>query len=109
MACHSSHPGGTSVGSSRPYPFMNLPTCAVRYPARRSHVGSQLEVPRSRCQPPIGGPLVSTPLLCEYWPVRKVAREGQQRGLLTNEFANVVPAPPIRALVRGMACIDRAV
>jgi len=41
--------------------------------------------------PPWGGPLVRTPWLCGYRPVRIETREGQQSGLVTNMFSKVTP------------------
>ena len=38
---------------------------------------------RGRCQ--------KTPLLCEYWPLMKAAREGQQHGETTTALLNSVP------------------
>ena len=41
-----------------------------------------------------------------YWPVRNVAREGQQSGKLTKLFENVVPWAGRAARVRGMKRIS---
>ena len=49
--------------------------------------------------------LLSTRWLCAYWPVRKVARDGQQSGKLAKLFEKVAPWSPIRLSVRGMASI----
>src|SRR3954470_24802066 len=40
---------------------------------------------------PYGKKLPSTPWLCAYWPVMKVARDGQQSGNESTAFVNLVP------------------
>jgi hypothetical protein len=49
--------------------------------------------------------LLSTWWLWAYWPVRKLAREGQQRGKLVTAFWNRVPCRPIARAVNGIARI----
>ena len=47
------------------------------------------------CVAPVGGLFRSTPWLWAYWPVMKVARDGQQSGKLTKLLSNVdCPARP---------------
>ena len=57
---------------------------------RRTRCGSRPAAARRRaCRPrrapsrAFGPPLAITPVLCAYWPVRKVARDGQQSGSVT--------------------------
>ena len=50
-----------------------------------------------------------TPWLCAYWPVRKVARDGQQSEKLTKLFANVAPWSPISELTLCITFIDSTV
>ena len=42
------------------------------------------------------------PWLCVYWPVMKLAREGQHSGLLTTAFLSSVPCLPTTRLVNGI-------
>ena len=51
---------------------------------------------------PNGQKLPATPWLCAYWPVMKVAREGQQSGNESTASANVVPFAASRRLTFGM-------
>ncbi len=44
-----------------------------------------------------------------YWPVRKVAREGQQSEKLTKLFRNVAPCSPISVLTLSITRIDSSV
>ncbi len=53
--------------------------------------------------------LLSTPWLCAYWPVRKVARDGQQSDMLTKLFSNVAPWLPISELTLPITRIDSTV
>src|SRR5687768_1357929 len=80
-ANHSSHPEGT-IEASR-YPLRYLPNSPVRYPASCNHVAS-VEESSNACMPPTGPRFFQTPLVCEYVPVKKLARLGQHDGLGTN-------------------------
>ena len=51
----------------------------------------------------------STPWLCGYWPVRNVARDGQQSGNEAKLLVNVAPSPPSCWLVWLMKRIESAV
>ena len=51
----------------------------------------------------------STPWLWAYWPVRNVARDGQQSEKLTKLFANVTPWSPISELTLCITFIDSRV
>src|SRR5688572_8337232 len=44
------------------------------------------------------GPLVTTPCVWEYWPVRKEARLGAQTEFVTNISVNRIPSAPIRSM-----------
>jgi hypothetical protein len=61
---------------------MNLPMWAVVYP-RACSQRAVVWLLSNRPKPPSGGPLPSTPWLCEYWPVMSVARDGQHTGQFT--------------------------
>src|SRR4051812_7055469 len=43
------------------------------------------------------------PVFCAYWPVRVVARDGAQMGTSTKALRSVIPAPPTRLLMLGVA------
>src|SRR6185369_7177392 len=77
----------------------------VRYPAACIQVASVLVSSRA-VTPPLGGALLRTPWLWEYWPVRKVAREGAQSALVTNEFVNVTPWPTMADWMLGRSPSD---
>jgi len=47
--------------------------------------------------------------LCAYWPVRNVARDGQQSENETKLLSNVTPCSPSRRFVRSMTFIDSSV
>jgi hypothetical protein len=51
---------------------------------------------------PYGQKLPATPWLWAYWPVMKVAREGQQSGNESTASANVVPRAASRRLTFGI-------
>ncbi len=63
----------------------------------------------SFANPPAGGWLSSTPWLCAYWPVRNVARDGQQSGKLTKLFVNVTPRSAISDCTFPITDADAAV
>ena len=50
-----------------------------------------------------------TPWLCAYWPVRKVARDGQQSEYETKLLSNVTPWSAISDFTFGMTRIDSTV
>src|SRR3954447_16380204 len=50
-----------------------------------------------------------TPWLCAYWPVRNVARDGQQSEYETKLLSNVTPWSEISVFTFGMTRIDSSV
>ncbi len=82
-----------------PYPFRNLPTNPVRYPACCNHTGRVSPGSRSVGYP---GSLEKTPWLCGYWPVRIPARSGQHSGGAARPSRKRVPRSTMSANVRGM-------
>jgi hypothetical protein len=46
--------------------------------------------------------LDQTPVLCEYWPLMMVDRDGQQSAFETKAFSKVIPVLCKSALVLGM-------
>src|SRR6266540_2172313 len=91
--CQRFQPGGTYVGFRQsvslmvpsPYPLRYLPTMPVKYRWSSGRLGFDRYVasvdPSSRSQ----HFWYLTPVLWAYRPVRKVARDGQQRESETNE------------------------
>jgi hypothetical protein len=44
--------------------------------------------------PPFGGELSKTPVWREYWPLRMLARDGQQSEVVTKKFVKVTRGAP---------------
>jgi hypothetical protein len=81
-----------------------LPIRAVRYPAECSHVASVSISCLRHAGRPSGPPVVQTPLVWLYWPVRMLARLGQHHELVTNELSNVTPCCTSSRYTFGMIC-----
>src|SRR5262245_37346910 len=96
MATHVSHPGGTYPKCLPGYPFRYLPIIPVRYTG--SSAVAMLARSSKASNPPYPpcDPFVHTPVVCEWWPVRIVARLGQQSGLGTKALGNATPLSAIR-------------
>ena len=67
-----------------------LPKWAVSYPAACSAVAIVV-ASRKMWKPPYFPWFEYTPVVCEYWPVRMLARLGQQSGLTTKAFLKSTP------------------
>ena len=72
--------------------------CSSRRPAARPRGCCSRAAPRNAGSRRSAGCCPRTPWLCAYWPVRNVARDGQQSEKLTKLFLNVAPLSPISEL-----------
>src|SRR5262245_9609695 len=73
----------------------------VWYPESCNQVASEL-LSSNFANPPLGGAFDSTPVVCEYSPVRNVVRDGQHNGFDTWKFVKVTPWLASSAFVFGM-------
>src|SRR3989304_8060251 len=81
---------------------MYLPKNPVAYPTSCSRV-TPVSVSSNRLNPPTGGPLPYTPVVCERRPVSVLQREGTHTGLELWPLRNRTPGTPLseRSFIRS--------
>ena len=79
----------------------HLPMNAVSYPASRRRRGNVIRVWLITSRPSLS--LLMTRCLWAYCPVRKLARLGEQRGVVTKKLRNRTPSRARRSMFGDLA------